>query len=101
MPNLAIIYPSYDMALPFRSVTVTASGISASLVGNMWYTNSWSRGVVSGTFPAATNWSQSLPLPNYGQYTFTVYGSNALGAIMQDTVRFQRKASRVYWLTSP
>jgi hypothetical protein len=101
VPTLYVSCPIYGLALPFRSVKVTATGSGVGVVGTMWFTNQWARGTVTGSFPATNSWSTLLSLPDNGQYTFTICGSNAVGAVLQDTVRFRRQPSRVYWLTSP
>lgn len=101
LPSLYVINPAYGAVVPFRTVQLSATGNGVGMVGTMWFTNQWARGLVSGSLPATNSWSVPLSLPDYGQYTFTICGSNVSGTVMQDTVRFRRQASRIYWLNSP
>jgi hypothetical protein len=96
LPVVTITSPVSGQRLPFRMTRCTVAGNAVNLVGTMWYTNSWSQGQATGTFPAGSSWALPLTLPVKGSYTIVVCGTNASGVVVQDQVTVIRSRNQIF-----
>ena len=97
LPVLTITNTTSGLRLPFRATQYTVAGRALNVVGNLWYTNAWSQGLVTGSIPAGDTWILPLSLPRKGAYTIHVCGTNASGTVVRDSVTITRDPSQIFW----
>ncbi|MCX7002199.1 MAG: hypothetical protein NTV22_02870, partial [bacterium] len=79
-----------NFTVDYEVTSITVAGTNnPTVVGGMWVTNTAGNGSVS-TFPAATAWATPLVDVATGVNVIVVYGMNALGVLVSDTVTVTR-----------
>jgi PKD repeat protein len=93
---LAITSPSSGTRLPFRQTSVQITGTAVGLSGQLYYTNRFSTGTVTGQLALASNWTFSVLMPRHGAQLVSISATDTLGNVASDTLTIYRNRNQLF-----